>query len=215
MVSLVTVSEIRNYLQIVSDDKATSNANLQFLANYASSVIQSYCGRELTAAYVVEYKDGGKAQLFVDRIPINSINSVMEYSGSQYVELRSIATVDGELPNLVANANAVSDFTWDKDTGKISKDVALNSGNPHLSLLGVPTFANYAKGVRIEYNGGYTTIPDDLKLATLDYVKMLYKKEQAGQVFALQGESKQSFPLSQNNFPPHIRRILDLYRILW
>lgn len=211
MTALVTIQEIRDYLQINSDEGPTTDANLGSLANYASSVVEDYCSRTFAAANVTEIHDGGHSSVFVDRIPLNSINVVFEYDGTNYVELIGPLS-DGELPNVSANANAVIAYVWDTDTGQITRDTGLGSGNQELSITFPQAFANYKKGVKVDYNGGYTTIPNDLKLATLDYIKILYKQEQGISSFTFQGESKE-VPNFSANFPPHIRRILELYRI--
>tara|TARA_Y100000034_G_C6908219_1_gene422151 strand:+ start:5831 stop:6472 length:642 start_codon:yes stop_codon:yes gene_type:complete len=212
MAALVTVNEIRNYLNISSTEKRTTTDNLSSLANYASAVIETYCGRTFAAANVTELHDGGKSSIFVDRIPINSVNVLFEYDGYHYAELIG-PEANGELSNLNANANAVIGYMWESDTGQIRRDVGLDSGFPDLTINDRAIFNDYKKGVKIDYNGGYTTIPDDLKMVTLDYIKLIYKQEQDASSFSFQGENKERQPLSAN-FPPHIRRVLDLYRIL-
>ena len=47
----------------------------------------------------------------------------------------------------------------------------------------------------------------------MDYIKMLYKQTEANQRFGLQGESAGQFSLAASGWPPHVRRILDMYRI--
>jgi hypothetical protein len=72
---------------------------------------------------------------------------------------------------------------------------------------------NYPKAVKVTYNGGYSDVPNDLKVAAMDYIKMLYKQTEANQRFGLQGESAGQFNLAASGWPPHVRRILDMYRI--
>ena len=62
------------------------------------------------------------------------------------------------------------------------------------------------------YNGGYDTVPSDVKLVTLDYIKELHKGLENRSV-SLQGESMSAFEFT-GGFAPHIRRVLDLYRII-
>lgn len=212
MAALVSLGEIKDYLTIVNSD---NDNQLKNLANYASTAIESYCGREFNAVDVInEFHDGGSEAIFVNTIPLNSINVVSEYDGIQYVPLIGPNLASGERPNVAANANAVIAYVWSEDTGEISRHVHEGSSNPPLNLASHTVFRNYTRGVKVSYNGGYTTIPNDLKMATLDFVKMLWKKEQASQSFSLQGESKSNFNLAPNGFPPHIKRILDFYRIL-
>ncbi len=212
MTALVTLQEIKDFLTIIDNDK---DGQLKNLANYVSAAIESYCGREFASSNVVnEIHDGGKTSVFAARIPVNNVTSVAEYDGLQYVPLTGPDTSTGLRPNLASNANAVINYLWYPDTGEISRYVIEGSGNPPLDIQTPTTFRNYARGVKLTYNGGYDTIPNDLKMATLDFVKLVWKQEQATSSFSLQGESKRNFSLSPNGFPPHIKRILDLYRFV-
>jgi hypothetical protein len=44
-------------------------------------------------------------------------------------------------------------------------------------------------------------------------IKLLYKQDQEKKGFSFEGERGEAYSLA-GNFPPHIRRILDLYRII-
>lgn len=209
---LVTVAEVKNYLSITSNSEQTNDANIATLANYASNVVESYCGRGFASANVTEFFSGGKTSIFVTRIPINNVTQVAEYDGMEYIPLNGPANTTGELPNLKANTTTV-EFTFDKEIGKITRDLGSGSGTGALNIVTPPIFSDYVNGVKVQYNGGYDTIPNDLKLATLDYIKIIYKQEQGTQAFSFQGETKSPMPLT-HNFPPHVKRILDLYRVL-
>ena len=205
--SYVTLPEIKSYLTISSE---THDANLSLLITYACAVVESYIGQELVSNSYTEYHDGGKSSIFVNRTPINNVNQVAEYDGIQYAPLVG-PNSDGSFINTAANANVVQ-YTWYADTGKITRDVGESSGHPLLSLTAPRSFRNFPKGVKITYNGGYDNIPDDIKLATLDYVKILYKQDFATSM-SFQGDIKSNAPLTAN-FPPHIRRLLDMHRVI-
>jgi hypothetical protein len=108
----------------------------------------------------------------------------------------------------------VEQFIFYPVTGEITRNVGENSGFYDLSLVGARVFKNFPRGVKVDYRSGYEVgeVPYDLSLATLDYAKMLHKDRQESQGFTFQGENIQDRTLS-SNFPPHIKRILDLYRI--
>ena len=107
------------------------------------------------------------------------------------------------------------EFVFKKDTGEISRNTGSGAGYQKLTLHGPKTFQNFPQAVRINYRAGYESgsVPQDLKLATLDYIKLLHKEEQDRSGFALAGESV-TRPALTANFPPHIKRVLDLYRII-
>lgn len=209
MAALVSVSEVKNYLSISSNTEATNDANIAVLANYASKAIETYCSRTFAASNLTEIHDGGRSSIFLDNPPINYITAFSEYDGTQYVPLVG-STASEELANTNANANAVPAYVWNSDTGEVSRS---SEGSSDLEVTGQQVFRNYKRGIKVTYNGGYTSIPDDIKLAALDYIKIIYKQDQASSSFSLSGETKEHRPLSAN-FPPHIRRILELYRII-
>ncbi len=109
----------------------------------------------------------------------------------------------------------VEAFLFYPSTGEITRNIGENTGDYSLSLVGAKVFKNFPRGVRVAYRSGYEigSVPNDLVLATMDYIKMLHKERQESQGFTFQGENVQDRALS-SNFPPHIRRILDLYRVI-
>jgi hypothetical protein len=118
-----------------------------------------------------------------------------------------------------------NEYMFSRDSGEITRDVGaigvrgtyptIRNSYPALTLSGPPAFQPYPSGVKVEYRAGYElgSVPYDLQLATLDFIKLLYKQDQEKKGFSFEGERGDSFPLA-GNFPPHIRRILDLYRII-
>ena len=116
-------------------------------------------------------------------------------------------------------------FTFAKDNGKITRAVGsvgiqgnypvVKNSYPSLSLGGLRKFNAYANALKIKYNAGYASgsVPYDLQLATMDYIKILHKQDQGVRAFSLEGERSTKEALSAD-FPPHIRRVLELYRII-
>ena len=121
--------------------------------------------------------------------------------------------------------SAPQGYNFSTTTGEITKDTGAGStlrtyrsmqkSYPALSITGPAAFAPYPKGVKVNYRAGYEVgkVPYDLQIATLDYIKTIYKQDQEKRSFSFEGERGDSFELS-GNFPPHVRRVLDLYRII-
>ena len=71
--------------------------------------------------------------------------------------------------------------------------------------------------VKITYNAGYTDTPKDLKLAVFDLVTYYLKDEHkirqtlGGATLQNQGTSGMR---TSTDFPDHIKRVLDLYRVV-
>lgn len=120
---------------------------------------------------------------------------------------------------------AVNDYNFSRDMGEVTRDTGavgvrgtyptIRNNYPALTLSGPPSFAPFPSGVKVDYRAGYEAadVPQDIQLATLDMIKLLYKQDQEKKGFSFEGERGESYPLA-GNFPPHIRRILDLYRII-
>jgi len=117
---------------------------------------------------------------------------------------------DSSLKDVHASKN---EYDFDPETGSITKLINFGDGNIDISVIPNNVFYNGKRAVKVTYNAGYTSAPSDLKLATMDYIKMLHKQTQENNTNILQGEHANKYPLSAN-FPPHVRRILDLYRII-
>lgn len=81
-------------------------------------------------------------------------------------------------------------------------------------------FSYWPKGVgsvRITYNAGYDATPEDLKLALYDlityYLKDEHKERQTLGGAQLQNQSTAGLR-NITDFPDHIKRVLDLYRVV-
>jgi hypothetical protein len=108
----------------------------------------------------------------------------------------------------------VNEFSFFPTTGEVSFDTGAGAGTPRLGFFNPKQFYNYPRGIRVTYNGGYPTIPEDLKLAVLEMVKVVYKGDSGTASTRFQGESRDSHKLSVDEFPPQVRRILNLYRLI-
>ena len=120
---------------------------------------------------------------------------------------------------------AINQYGFSRDSGEVTRDTGdvgitgnyptINRSYPSLTLAGPPTFQPYPSGVKVSYRGGYESgqVPYDLQVATLDMIKLFHKQDQDKKGFSFEGERGDKFNLA-GNFPPHIRRILDLYRIV-
>ena len=108
----------------------------------------------------------------------------------------------------------VNEFSFFPTTGEVSFDTGDGAGTPRLGFFNPKQFYNYPRGIRVTYNGGYASIPEDLKLATLEMIKVIYKGESGTASSRFQGESRDSHKLGIDEFPPQVRRILNLYRLI-
>lgn len=64
---------------------------------------------------------------------------------------------------------------------------------------------------KITYTGGFKTTPEDLKLAVIDLVDYYYRGESSPRKSS--GTNVIEY-VTTSDMPPHIKRVLDLYRVL-
>ena len=81
---------------------------------------------------------------------------------------------------------------------------------------GTKSFPRGMKAVKVVYRAGYTSTPEDLKLAVFDLIKY-YMKDERKERMSIAGssiENQLSTSLRNNiGFPDHIKRVLDMYKI--
>lgn len=76
------------------------------------------------------------------------------------------------------------------------------------------SFPTGSKSVKLVYKGGYSSTPSDLKLACFDLITYYMKKESTPNK-AIPGSATINNVVGSvmpSDFPPHIKRILELYR---
>lgn len=108
----------------------------------------------------------------------------------------------------------VNEYAFYSVTGEISFNTGDGGGTAKLGFFRPLQFYNYPNGIRVYYNGGYSSIPSDLKLAILEMIKVIYKGRSGNESIRFQGESSTSHKLSIDDFPPQVRRVLNLYRLV-
>jgi len=162
--------------------------------------------------YFNGYMDELRISLSEPRFTANFTPQSYSYSPDNYSVLLLHFNGAKNATSTSDSSKAREQYAWYPETGEFTKNVGEDTGRETLSILGVKKYFNYARGLKITYNGGYDTVPSDLKLATLDYVKELHKGIESRGV-SLQGESMTAFEFT-GGFAPHIRRVLDLYRIV-
>jgi hypothetical protein len=191
MPQLVTSDEYKDYQGITS---GTSDSKLSVLTSHVSELVKNYCGRTFCDWYNVtktEYFDTTKiTKVYTTEWPILPSDSTYSIDVSY--------SNDGGVTYTALVEN--TDYFVDEDG--IRSDI--RDLTPFLTR-------NIFKGLRVKYRGGYDSIsvPKDLKLATYDLITYYLRKEQTPRKTL--GESSVEH-VKSTDFPPHIKRVLDLYR---
>ena len=201
MADLVTLQQYKDFagLQGVQTD-----ARINVIIDQVSQLVKTYCGTT-----IIDYAGSDKTEYFniaddyVDRIilsesPLISVSSVQERDdqASAYVTL------------ITENSDSSGKYEYVIDTDSDSI-IRTNS-------TGTKYWSKGIKSVKVIYRAGYTSTPEDLKLAVFDLIKY-YMKDERKERMSIAGasiENQLSTSLRNNiGFPDHIKRVLDMYKI--
>ena len=197
MADLITVSEYKDAegLRGEKDDD-----RLSIIVPQISDLVKKYCGTSFIDFFSTDkvetfsIEDNYTSTIIVSESPLTAVDKVEERAtyADTYTELTT------------GNYEYYVDFEAD---AIIRTD---KNGNPK----------PYKKGmgaVRITYKAGYSATPNDLKLALYDLVNY-YLRDEHKERKTLGGATMQNQGTSgvrdNTDFPDHIKRVLDLYRVV-
>ena len=197
MADLITVTEYKDAegLRGEKDDD-----RLAIIVPQVSDLVKKYCGTSFVDFFSTDkvetfsIEDNYTSTIIVSESPLTAVDKVEEratYSDS-YTELTT------------GNYEYYVDFEADAII-RTDKD-----GNPKPFKKGVGA-------VKVTYNAGFATTPKDLQLALFDLVNYYVKDEHkerrqlGGATINNQGTAGIR---TSTDFPDHIKRVLDLYKVV-
>lgn len=201
MADLVTLQQYKDFAGLKSLEH---DARINVVIDSVSQLVKTYCGTSL-----VDYASTNKTEYFnildnwtdtiiLSESPLLSVVSVKERQnqGQAYTTL------------ITENSDSSGKYEYliNTETDSITRT----------SATGTKSFPKGLKAVEVIYKAGYTSTPEDLKLAVFDLVKY-YMKDERKERMSISGASVEN-PLSSSlsgniGFPDHIKRILDMYKI--
>lgn len=177
---------LSDYKQYASINSSEFDNKLTSIVTKVSELVKTYCGR-----------------LFIDGYnpSTNSFMDIVEYT-----------SIDGNYyPNEFPIQELVSvEYSTDNGQTYITlDDCAFDRAReaiyiPDLGREGINAF-------KVTYKGGYANTPEDLKLACLDLIEYYYKGESIPKRSS--GSTTLEY-ITTSDMPPHIKRVLDLYRVI-
>ena len=196
MADLIELDEYKEYKQINSTSR---DGKIPTLITQVSALVENYCNRKFfdyaSSPGVTEWFDSDCEKVTLSHFPligVNSVNTSIDGGITQEAMTESDPNGGGYFVDLQ------NDEVRTQKTG--TKFLAKGNYNtPYRSL-------------EINYYAGYTSLPEDLKLAIMDIVAYYEDQENKPTQTLLGGTIENPLPYLANSFPPHIRRILDLYR---
>jgi len=197
MVDLITLDCYKEAKDINSTIK---DGKIQTFITQCSALIEHYCNRQFitystVANAKVEWFPGKTNKVFLTEFPLLTVESV-KTSPDGGVTQTTLDEAEGSNLGYFVDLDAGTVFT------QVTTTNFINSYNvPYRSL-------------EITYTAGYTedTLPEDLKLCVIDLVHYYDSGENIPSKSMLGATLDNPIPYIANSFPPHIRRILDLYR---
>jgi hypothetical protein len=150
---LLALAEVKTFLDI---DNTDFDDQISRLIDVVSWFFNNETKRELKNREQTEYYDGdGSQTLYTKNWPIT--DSASELS-------------------LYINASVPRSFT---SSEKVDSDYIMVDGDNGRIDIWNDTFTKGRRTVKLVYNAGYSTIPDDLHRAALETLGSLWKKEQS------------------------------------
>jgi len=197
MADLITVAQYKDAEGIRGEK---DDDRLAVIVPQVSDLVKKYCGVSF-----IDYYSTSKTETF-------SIND--NYTSTIIVSESPLVAVSS-----VQERTAYSEDYKTLTTGNYEYFVDLESDSVvRTTKNGEPS--SWAKGmgaVKITYTAGYASTPADLKLALFDLVNY-YMKDEHKERRTLGGAQVQNQGTSgirtSSDFPDHIKRVLDLYRVV-
>jgi len=189
--NLITLEDYKTYKGIAG---FTEDSKITPLITSVSQLVKTYCKRSFVDYYATD---------LVEEFTITWERKSLQLRETPVVSITSVAERDSvSSPYVTLGA---TDYYLDKSTDTVWR---LSAGD----------FVSFMEGpgsVVITYKAGFSTCPEDLKLATIDlvnyYFKEDYKTSRSIGTTTMQGSMSKGIT-GGAAFPDHIKRVLDLYR---
>ena len=181
---MANLTNLQEYKTFAEVGNSAQDARLSLLVTLVSGLVETYCNRTFSIDQYVEIVGYSDGVLFSRNMPLKTI-VLVEYLDAG----KTWTTVEDTEYELWEHEGAIELFS---------------------SFV---TFPHTSRPYRITTTAGYTTIPADLKLAALDLITYYHKRE-AIPLKSSGNVTVNTVDVEGSNFPPHIKRILDLYRLI-
>ncbi len=193
MADLVTLDE---YKELESITSTKQDAKLELLIPWVSQLVKTYCGNSIVDHYTTPK---------VEEFNVEFETTLIQLSESPIVNITSVE--ERETYGSAYSTLTTGAFEYYVDTNTDCLVRTTSSG-----LKNWPTGPG---AVRVTYTAGYASVPADLKLAVCDLITY-YKENEHKPRQTLSGATRENQDTGQMyGFPDHIRRVLELYNIVW
>ena len=201
MANLVTIQQYKDFAGITG---VNQDAKLNVIIPSVSQAVKTYCGTSFVDYYgtdKTEYfdiTDDSTTAVMVDESPLVSVSSVQERESQD----------DSYTTLITENSDSSGKYEY---IVELEKDLIRRT-----TASADKAFPKGRRAVKVVYRAGYSATPQDLRLACFDMIKYYLKDERKSSmsIAGAQLRNEVSTSLRDNiDFPDHIKRILDFYKV--
>ena len=201
MADLITLQQYKDFAGLTG---VTMDARINVIIDSVSELVKNYCGTSFVDDYSsnkTEYfdiHDSETTRVMLDEGPINAVSSVSERESQ----------ADAYVTLITENSDSSGKYEYIVDT--MTDSIIRTNENIDKA------FPKGRRSVKVVYTAGYSSCPEDLKLALFDLVKYYLKDERKErmQIAGAMIENPTSTSIRNNaGFPDHIKRVLDMYKV--
>ena len=200
MADLITLQQYKDFAGLTG---VTMDARINVIVDSVIKLVKNYCGTSFIDDYSsakTEYfdiKDNVTTRVMLDEGPVNTVTSVQERDSQ----------ADSYVTLITENSDNSGKYEYIVDT--MTDSIVRTDENVDKA------FPKGRKAVKVVYTAGYSSCPEDLKLALFDLVKYYLKDERKERMTIAGATVQNSVSTSIKNnagFPDHIKRVLDMYK---
>ena len=183
-----TLVPLADYKAYVGINNANEDPKIRMTLAFVSALVEDYCGRSFITATKVEQASATSGSIFLKNTPIQSVTQVDCRNTS-----KETITVD---------AAGYIVYTEEGMVELIDEDAIYA--------------ADLYKPYTVTYVAGYDTLPAPLILAIMELTTYHVKKQYITKTSSVNVNvaSEDNSVSGNSDLPPHIKRVLDLYRAL-
>ena len=199
MADLITLQQYKDFAGLTG---VTMDARINVIIDSVSELVKNYCGTSFVDDYSsnkTEYfdiHDSETTRVMLDEGPINAVSSVSERESQ----------ADAYVTLITENSDSSGKYEYIVDT--MTDSIIRTNENIDKA------FPKGRRSVKVVYTAGYSSCPEDLKLALFDKYYLKDERKERMQIAGAMIENPTSTSIRNNaGFPDHIKRVLDMYKV--
>ena len=194
MADLVTLDEYKEHIGITSP---TEDGKTEATIGRVSALVETYTSRnflDFVTTDFVEFFDAKSTEVLLNE-PLISVTSVKKSSDGGITQT-----------DLVEDSVDLDGYFVDLVNSKVTTQLT--------RLQFINTYNHVHKSLEVTYKYGYTSFPEDLKLAVFDLITFYANDEKLAGMTSGSDSISNPGPYLGIMWPAHIKRVLDLYRYI-